>query len=320
VIDPLVAVRTIHLASTIAVAGASSFSAFVIGRGRLHEVDAEVAGSPQRDFAALLVWLCLAASLVSAVAWLVLLASEIADETPGHALRDGTVAAVLTDTQFGRILQLRLSVTAVLAGLLVVSERRRDQAGYWLRVAVAASAGILIGSLAWIGHAGAGSGAEASLHLFADVLHLLGAGAWLGGLFPLAFVLWRLRGRSDRRSLSACAQILQRFSNLGIVAVAALFVSGVANTWFLTAHMQALVGTAYGQLLQIKIALFLAMVGVAADNRLRLLPRIRQADVECSMRASRQMRRNTMLEIVLGLAVICVVAVLGITAPGGHVH
>jgi putative copper resistance protein D len=187
-------------------------------------------------------------------------------------------------------------------------------------VAVAASAGILIGSLAWIGHAGAGAGSEGSLHLCADVLHLLAAGAWVGGLLPLAVVLWRLSARSDPQSVSAGALVLQRFSNLGIIAVAALFASGVVNTWFLTAHMQVLVGTAYGQLLQIKIALFLAMVGLAADNRLRLLPRILQADHERRMQASRQLRRNTLLEIVLGFAVIYLVAVLGITPPAGHVH
>jgi putative copper resistance protein D len=177
-----------------------------------------------------------------------------------------------------------------------------------------------LGSLAWTGHAGGASGSDANVHLFADILHLLAAGTWVGGLFPLAFLLAWFSRKADPHSFAACAQILKRFSNLGIVAVAALVASGVMNTWFLTAHMRGLIGTPYGQLLQIKIGLFLAMLCIAADNRLRLLPRIAQAEDQRSARALRQLRRNTILEIALGVVIIYVVGVLGLTPPAGHVH
>jgi copper resistance protein D len=158
------------------------------------------------------------------------------------------------------------------------------------------------------------------VHLVADVLHLLAAGVWVGGLLPLALLLARLDRVADRGSLATCAQVLRRFSNLGVLAVAALFASGLVNAWFLTDHMRGLIGTAYGQLVQIKIGLFLFMLGLAADNRLRLLPRIARTETRQSTQALRRLRRNTMLEIALGLGAIYVVGVLGLMPPAGHVH
>jgi putative copper resistance protein D len=84
--------------------------------------------------------------------------------------------------------------------------------------------------------------------------------------------------------------------------------------------MRGLVGTAYGQLVLIKIGLFLLMLSLAGDNRLRLLPRIAQAESARSAGALRQLRRNATVEIALGLVVIYVVGVLGLTPPAGHVH
>jgi putative copper resistance protein D len=117
---------------------------------------------------------------------------------------------------------------------------------------------------------------------------------------------------------------MRRFSNLGVIGVAVLFVSGLINTWFLTNHFHGLIGTPYGLLLQIKIALFLAMLCLAALNRLRLLPRLTQTEGSRPQPGNiltlRQLRRNTTLEIVLGLAVLYIVGLLGVTPPAGHTH
>jgi putative copper resistance protein D len=117
---------------------------------------------------------------------------------------------------------------------------------------------------------------------------------------------------------------LSRFSNLGVVSVLALFTSGFINAWFLTGEMRGLFGTEYGRLVQIKIALFLAMFCLATVNRIGLLPRLShgeaQASFERDQRTLRQLRRNTLLEIALGLAVIYVVGILGLTPPAEHIH
>jgi putative copper resistance protein D len=319
-IDPLAVVRAIHFAATILAVGAVAFSVLVEEPVWQRSAEATASGVAHGDSPAQLIWVGLAGALASALAWLVLIAAEITGGSWTDAIRDGTAYAVLTDTQFGSLLQLRLLLAAALALLLVLFARQRNGTLKFLRVAAAATGAALVGSLAWTGHAGGATGSDANAHLLADVLHLLAAGVWVGSLFPLALLLTRLGRMGDRQSRATCAQILARFSNLGIVAVALLLASGVINAWFLTAHMRGLVGTPYGNLVLVKIALFLAMLCLAADNRLRLLPRIAQADDQRGAEALGRLRRNTTLEIVLGLVVIYVVGVLGLTPPAGHVH
>jgi hypothetical protein len=50
--------------------------------------------------------------------------------------------------------------------------------------------------------------------------------------------------------------------------VSALVASGLVNTWYLTNHMRELFGTDYGWFVQMKVGLFLAMLCLAAVNRL----------------------------------------------------
>jgi putative copper resistance protein D len=319
-IDPLAVVRAIHFAATILAAGAAAFSVFVEEPLWQRSTTATQSLLAHRSPVVYLIWVGLAVAVVSAMAWLLLVAAEITGGPWTDAIRDGTAYAVLTDTQFGSVLQVRLLLAAAMAVLFVVLARRRNGALKFLRLAAVAIGAVLLGSLAWTGHAGGATGSGADVHLVADILHLLAAGVWIGGLFPLALVLAQLGRMGDYQSLATCAKILGRFSNLGIVAVAVLVASGIVNTWFLTAHMRGLVGTPYGQVLLIKIALFLAMLCLAADNRLRLLPRIARADGHNGAQALGRLRRNTTLEIVLGFVVIYVVGVLGLTPPAGHVH
>jgi putative copper export protein len=55
-------------------------------------------------------------------------------------------------------------------------------------------------------------------------------------------------------------------------------------------------------------------VSLAAVNRLRLTPRLALQDDG----ALRLLRRNAMLETAIGVAVVCIVAVLGTTIPAAH--
>jgi putative copper resistance protein D len=136
--------------------------------------------------------------------------------------------------------------------------------------------------------------------------------------------MWQAGGSDDRHYLSECGPVLRRFSNLAMLSVAALLVTGFINAWFLTNHLRGLIGTPYGELLQIKIALFLAMLCFAAINRLRLLPRLAHPKCPPSepghIVTLRRLRRNTTLEIALGLAILYFVGLLGVTPPAGHAH
>jgi putative copper resistance protein D len=174
------------------------------------------------------------------------------------------------------------------------------------------------GSLAWSGHAGATPGAEGYVHLGADILHVVAAAAWLGGLAPLLWLLCRLE--RDGQGAGISIGLLQRFSSLGVVSVAALAATGVANSWFMVGSLYALTHTDYGTLLLLKLALFVAMVSLAALNRLLLMPRL-MTTAKASGRGSDELAiigGNALLEFLLGLAVVAVVAGLGVAEPAVH--
>ena len=78
------------------------------------------------------------------------------------------------------------------------------------------------------------------IHEGADGLHLLAAGAWLGGLLGLRFIL----ALSDSDRMPIRARVLLRFSGMGYVAVAVLVASGLINGWFLVGSIGGLVATA----------------------------------------------------------------------------
>jgi copper resistance protein D len=101
-----------------------------------------------------------------------------------------------------------------------------------------------------------------------------------------------------------------------------LAASGVLNTWYMTNGLQSFLGTDYGDLVLVKIALLLVMLGFGAANRYWLTPRLlpTHAATEEDTGALRLLCTFVSIEIALGLVVICVVAILGQLPPPGHMH
>ena len=64
-----------------------------------------------------------------------------------------------------------------------------------------------------------------------------------------------------------------------------------------------------------KIALFLAMLAIAAINRVRLTPRL-VAGGAVAGPAVRQLRTNALTEAVIGALILLIVAMLGTLPPG----
>jgi hypothetical protein len=105
---------------------------------------------------------------------------------------------------------------------------------------------------------------------------------------------------------------------LGIVSVGTLLATGIVNSWYLVGSVTALVGTSYGQVLLVKVALFFGMVGIAAVNRFRLTPQL--ASAETAGAALGKLRRNAGIETLGGAAILFLVAMLGTMPPAGHAH
>ena len=218
-----------------------------------------------------------------------------------------TIGKVLLGTSFGRAWCWHL-VFAILALGVCLAPR----AG-WRMPAVLVLALLLLVSLGWVGHAVEGQGPGRYIHQINQMVHLLAAGLWLGGLLPLAWLLGRARSASGTVWISVAREVVPRFSQMGYAAVALLAATGAFNALLLVGSIHALVGTPYGQLLGLKILLFLAMVSVALFNRIRLLPRLRRAPQPSATIAA--LIRSVLCEQGLGFAILAVVSVLGTLPP-----
>src|SRR6478672_10183507 len=96
-------------------------------------------------------------------------------------------------------------------------------------------------------------------------VHVIGAGAWIGGLVPLSRFI-RPAKQHDKGTVAA-RSVLVRFSHLGVVVVCAIAAPGVANTSRMLGTALPDPMSAYGRVLLAKVALFGLMLVLAALNR-----------------------------------------------------
>jgi putative copper resistance protein D len=171
-------------------------------------------------------------------------------------------------------------------------------------------AAMLLASLAGVGHTQVEQGWAGFVHVLSDAAHLLAAGAWLGGLIPLAYILASHLDTSH--DLAAIHRILMRFSGMGYVAVATLIGTGLINSWFLVGSVFNLLATPYGQMLLAKLVLFAGMLALAVANRLWLVPAISRAADDS---AAVWLRVHVVGEQLLGAMILLVVSFLGTMQP-----
>lgn len=252
--------------------------------------------------------------LLSGAAWFVLVAVTMS----GQPLQMETLKIVWAQTQFGIVWKIRLLLLLVAAMTVVLSGFAKPLTLFrtvvlWFQLAGNAC---LLGSLGWAGH-----GRENSpWHLFADVLHLLAAGVWPAGLLPLFLVLHKSRGAETTADWLSMACLVRRFSAISLAAVSLLAVTGYVNSWFLVGSASNLVNEPYGRWLLVKMIFFCAALAIASMNLLRLKPRlsIQSTQPEKASATVAQLQRNVQFELVLGSAIVIIVAILGILPPALH--
>jgi putative copper resistance protein D len=203
-------------------------------------------------------------------------------------------------------------VRAAALGLLTVA----SAIGLARRPAVAALALLALGSFAWTGHAGASEAALGWAHRSSDIAHLVAGAIWIAALVMFARIL--LLDFAVPRSSEHAVGALARFSAIGAAIVGAIVSTGAFNLVAIVgvAEISAMFRTNYGRLLVLKLALFAAMLGLAAGNRWLLVPRLRLslAAGEHAV-ALRRLRLAVVTETALAFAVLAVVAVLGTLSP-----
>lgn len=315
----LATVRAVYFLAAIVLFGELAFRWWVerVALRRLPEVPADARLVLQPRFAILAA--ALAAVLLSSVLWF-LGQTQVMRGVPLDALSQDTLYGALFDTEFGHVSLIRFGLAIAFAIALALLRKERRSNAMTITAGVIALG--LLSSIAWTGHANGDQGQSRIVHLSSDVMHLLAAGAWLGALPALVFILFHVRRDPSGRALELAALATRRFSILGIGAVSTLVLTGIVNAWFTVGSLPALLGTDYGRLLSLKLLLFGAMLALAAMNRFRYTPQLLQS-VNSAREASGggafvRLGVNAMAEITLGIAVVCIVGALGIATPAAH--
>ncbi len=106
-----------------------------------------------------------------------------------------------------------------------------------------------------------------------DVIHVLAASVWVGGIVCLLVAL-----PAATRQLEAPARTglllatLARFSPIALAAVIALALTGVLQAYIDVRSLESLLHTTYGALILIKTGLLIALIGLGWVNRQRVIP------------------------------------------------
>lgn len=304
--------RSIHIAGSMLLAAVFAFRLIVLKPaastcGRLDKLQPGFRGALNRLAAA--TWIMV---IISGLGWFGLAAVSIGGAATLIEVHPETFGIILLQTQFGHLWLVR-SVCCLALGVLFFT-RCHESIKLFFSLAILAS-------LAGAGHAGAIASSAGPFALTGDIGHLIATALWPGGLVPLLFVLSQESRTDDKGNRRFIAEVTQRFSTQSLFAVSLLAATGILNAYFLVGNLGALFVTGYGQLLLVKIGLFLLMIGFGAWNLLVLRPGlIRRAMVETRQASAspglvEPLIRNVVCEILLAASVVLVVGYLGVTPP-----
>jgi putative copper resistance protein D len=232
---------------------------------------------------------------------------------------DGTAwLRLLGATQFGTVWLLRHAILLLLAALVLLRESDEsppDWLAWRIEAGLLAAGGA--GLAAWAGHA-VGVDPGSALPALVNAVHLVATGAWLGALPALALLLVAASREDGADGRPFAVLAVRRFSTWALAVMTLIVVTGVWNAWNEVGGVPGLVGTGYGRLVLLKVALLLPVLGLAAWNRRSLLPRLGGDGATVGRPAMRRLAGFVAVEAFVGAALVVVAAVLALTPPGRH--
>lgn len=218
-------------------------------------------------------------------------------------------ATLLFKSNWGRSWWLALLAAVVVTW--VAPRLRRATNATWLVAAVAILAFAISQPLS-------GHPAAAELPVIAvatQLLHLVGAGGWVGSLAMLTLVAIpaarRLEGDSTHFDLRV-AGLVRAFSPTALVFSGLLALTGLYTAWDNLGGFAPLWQSEYGRILVIKLGLLSIAAGTGAYNWRRVLPALGQPH------SSARLRQSSLVELIAALLVLTATAVLVATPMPGE--
>lgn len=261
--------------------------------------------------------------LICAVLGLVLVGIEIVRSTAGimgtavSDLARDDLTWYLFDASAGRAGLTRTFLLILLVALLGWQLRHDERPAPIRRVTLLAA--LVLASLAWNGHAAGGEGVSGTVRLAAGVAHLLAAGGWIGAIAALLILLVRHGKPAQGQGLQVLWRALHTFSRPGTVFVGVLVVTGILHYGDLVGWSIApLFYSRHGNLILLKLALFVAMLSLAALHRWWLVPRLeRDIHTGGTSHSARHLQLSLTIEATIAALILASVAVLGTLSPHG---
>lgn len=253
-----------------------------------------------------------AAIILSVLGFLALMAAMM-----GTSIADidwAMCRTILFETPIGNAWLVRIAalVAALVAALAIDRSVKRRL------ITVATASAIALSTLVWTGHAGASEGTLGSLHKASDILHMLAAAIWLGGIAAFLRILQAPDDGIWGDRLTVAHRSLDSFSRVGTICVAVIVITGMINGQILVglSNISSVFESTYGQLLVLKLVLVGAMLFLGAKNRWRLTPDLGMVLPEGNTAtAVAALRTSLLLEAGAGLAILGLIAWLGMLEP-----
>ena len=278
---------------------------------------------------------CLAVLALSSVIGLIQRAAEMSGRPHGEVL--SILHTVLFNSHYGQAWLVRVFALVMLWVGWLLGKRKLDSRAVPIFMLVGA---VLIA----LTRSASGHGADAgdlSLPELMDWLHLLAASLWSGGMVAFTAVIFPTWFRYGEQHVKLIADMARRFSGLAGIALAAVLLSGLYNSWIEVRTLSALWTTSYGNILSIKLLLVLVLVILGASNRYLSVPLLKRLagypekddglskwftlrflsrfqDNMDGTRAARGLAHKVMAEVILMVGVMICAALLIHETPARH--
>jgi copper transport protein len=135
-------------------------------------------------------------------------------------------------------------------------------------------------------------------------VHLFCAAFWIAALYPLAKT-------AQVAEIKEAGAVMTQFSERAVWTVGALFLSGAVITWNQVESPANMLTTDYGWRLTAKLAVFIALLGLAAMNKIVLTPALEKADTA----APEKLRRSIKFEYAAMVLIIGAAVSLTLVTP-----
>ena len=203
----------------------------------------------------------------------------------------------LTSARYGQMALFKAILAPVFAVLFAATQHRASAT----LAACAGAVGLaLTGAVSLTSHAAARPDA---IPFYSDVVHVLAAVVWGGGLLCFAALPWRALRRDLARHTRLIGRLVRRFSALALGATLALAATGAVATFLHVYGPEALTSTPYGRALLGKLIAFVLAIGIAGAHLLVISPALaRQARGFAPDIAARNVRRlQVLVQVEAGL-------------------